>query len=137
MASKVFLDANVILDFTLKRESYPAAKQLMEKIVAGEIYGYISPSIVHISGYWLSKAYGTSKAKELLLTLMADIKVIEIPHEVALLALNSKITDIEDALQYYTALHHQLDAFISRDKNLQKAAIPSLPIYSPEAFLLL
>lgn len=135
MASKVFLDANILLDLTLQRESYPVAKQLMEKVVAGEIYGYISPSIIHISGYWLTKAYGSTKAKELLLTLLIDIKVIEIPHEVSLLALNSKISDIEDALQYYTALHHKLDAFISRDKGLQKAAMPSLPVYTPEDFL--
>lgn len=135
MASKVFLDANIVLDFTLRRESYPVVKQLMEKVIAGEIGACISPSIVHIAGYWLTKAYGSAIAKELLLTLLDDVRVIEIDHDVTLHALNSKIPDIEDALQYYTALHHQLDAFISRDKPLQKAAISSLPVYAPEQFL--
>lgn len=45
------------------------------------------------------------------------------------------MTDIEDALQYYTALHHKIDYFISCDKQLKKAAIPSLPVYLPEEFL--
>jgi hypothetical protein len=45
------------------------------------------------------------------------------------------MTDIEDALQYYTALHHKLDVFISSDKQLQKSAISSLPVYTPEEFL--
>jgi predicted nucleic acid-binding protein len=134
MASKIFLDANILLDFTLKRESYSVVKHLMQRIVTAEVYAYISPSIIHITGYWLTKAYGSAQAKDILLTMLADIQVIEIPHEVCLLALNSKIPDIEDALQYYTALHHKLDAFISRDKQLQKLAIASLPVYTPENF---
>jgi predicted nucleic acid-binding protein len=45
------------------------------------------------------------------------------------------MTDIEDALQYYTAMHHKVDYFISLDKNLIKSAIPVLPILTPEEFL--
>ncbi len=46
------------------------------------------------------------------------------------------MSDIEDALQYYTAMHHKLDYFISRDKGLKKAAIPVLPVCSPEEFIM-
>jgi hypothetical protein len=35
-------------------------------------------------GYWLAKAYGNTKAKELLLTLLADVYVIDINHEITL-----------------------------------------------------
>lgn len=44
--------------------------------------------------------------------------------------LNSRMIDIEDASQYYTALHHKMDVFIRGDKDLKKAAIPSLPVDS-------
>ena len=44
--------------------------------------------------------------------------------------------DIEDALQYYTALHHRLDYFVTRDKGLKKAAIAVLPVCSPEEFIM-
>lgn len=50
-------------------------------------------------------------------------------------AANSQMTDIEDALQYYTAMHHKMDYFISMDKNLIKSAMPNLPVYTPENFL--
>ena len=136
MASKVFLDANILLDFTLKREEYEQSKRIVELAVIGTIQAFISPSIVHIVGYWLTKAYGNAKAKELLLTLMADVTVIDLPHEIVLNALHSKINDLEDALQYYTALHHKLDYFISRDKHLQKQSIPLLPVYTPREFLI-
>jgi predicted nucleic acid-binding protein len=135
MAFRVFLDANILLDFTLKRPEYKSARQLVAWAVEGRIAAFITPSIVHIVAYWLTKAYASESAKKILLTLLADIQVIDIGHETTVNALNSKMTDIEDALQYYTALHHKLDYFISRDKGLQKAAIPLLPVCSPEEFL--
>lgn len=135
MASKVFLDANVLLDFTLKRDNYDTAKQIIQLVVNGELQGFITPSIVHITSYWLTKAYGTEKAKQILLQLLTDIQVIDCNHAVAINALNSKMGDIEDALQYYTALHHKIDFFISEDKNLRKSAIPNLPVYSAKDFL--
>lgn len=135
MASKIFLDANIILDFTLKREAYTIAKKMISLVVEGNCEAFITPAVVHIVGYWLSKAYGVEKAKELLLHLLSDIKVIDISHSVTMNALHSKIRDMEAALQYYTALHHQLDYFISRDKRLQKEGIPALPVYTPEQFL--
>jgi predicted nucleic acid-binding protein len=135
MAFRIFLDANILLDFTLKRDDYGNARKLIEWAVKGRVQGFITPSIVHITGYRLTKAYGHVKAKELLLALLADIQVIDIGHEITINALFSRIADIEDALQYYTALHHKLDYFITRDKVLRKAAIPILPVFSPEEFL--
>ncbi len=135
MALKIFLDATLLLDFTLKRDHYQTSMQIIELAVSGYMQAFITPSIVHITGYWLGKAYGSAKAKELLLYLLADMQVIEISHENTINALHSKINDIEDALQYYTALQHKLDYFISRDKSLQKIEVATLPVYSPEFFL--
>ncbi|MFD2148384.1 type II toxin-antitoxin system VapC family toxin [Mucilaginibacter antarcticus] len=135
MAFKVFLDANVLLDFTLQREKYEVSKSLMQGIINGDFQAFITPSIVHITGYWLTKAYGATKAKEILLNLLTDIKIIDCSHKITVTALSSAMVDIEDALQYYTALDHKLDFFISRDKQLQKVAIPNLPVYLPENFL--
>lgn len=135
MAVKVFLDANVLLDFTLKREHYDESKEIVKLIVDNKIQGFITSSVLHITGYWLSKAYGAVKAKEMLLNLLSDVKLIDISHETGLTALHSKINDIEDALQYYTAIHHKLDYFISRDKQLRKESIPALPVLAPDEFI--
>jgi len=135
MGFKVFLDANVLLDFLLKRERYEDARDIMSLVIEGKVIAFITPGIVHIVGYWLSKAYGAKKAKQLLLNLLDTVRVIDISHELRLLALNSNIDDIEDALQYYTAIHNQLDYFISKDKKNKKSAIPSLPVIDPSQFL--
>lgn len=135
MASKIFLDANILLDFLLKRADYPDAKKVIKLILDKKARGYITPSIVHNTGYWVTKAYGNLKAKELLLALLSDLTVIDCSHQIAVVALNSRIDDIEDALQYFTAIQHKLDIFLSRDKKLQKSAIPSLPVYNIKEFL--
>jgi len=74
----------MLLDFTLKRENYEVSKRIIELAVNGQIQAFITPSIVHIVRYWLAKAYGNTKAKELLLTLLADVYVIDINHEITL-----------------------------------------------------
>ncbi len=135
MAFKVFLDANVLLDFLLQRENADPAKKIIERAVEGKIAACISPSILHIAGYWLSKEYGAAKAKQLLTTLLADVRIIDCDHDTATMALQSAISDIEDALQYFTAINHRLTHFISSDKKLKKAAIPQLPVCTPEEFL--
>jgi len=135
MAFRLFLDTDVLLDFTLKRDAYGDARQLMEWAVKGKVQLFITAGIVQIAGYWLIKAYGPATAKELLSALLADVQVIDIDHEVAVSALHSRINNTEQALQYYAALHHKLDYFISRDKDLDKAASPVLPVCSPEDFI--
>ncbi len=137
MVSKIFLDANVILDFSLKRDNYHSALSIIDKIVNGPIQGFITPSILQISGYWISKQYGVVTAKQILTSLCEDVQVVDCPHNVATQALKSNFTDIEDAIQYYTALEHKLEAFVSRDKQLLKFSMPILPVYNPEEFLAL
>ena len=134
MAVKIFIDANVLLDFTLQREHYEDAKEIMSRVVNNEVQAYITSSVLHIAGYWLSKTYGSAKTKDILLTLLKEIYVIDLPHQIAITALNSRMNDIEDAIQYYAAIHHQIDYFISRDKQLKKDGIAVLPVYSPEEF---
>ncbi|HEV2478018.1 MAG TPA: type II toxin-antitoxin system VapC family toxin [Puia sp.] len=135
MAFRVFLDANILLDFALKRPEYESARKMIGWVVEGRVEAYVTPAIIHMMAYWMTKSYGTEQTKRVLLALLVDIQVIDISHETTISALHSKMNGIEDALQYYTALHYRLDYFISRDKGLQKEAIPILPVYSPEEFL--
>jgi predicted nucleic acid-binding protein len=135
MASKLFLDANFLLDLTLQRAGYSDAREIVKLATAGDIELYTTPAVIHITAYWLAKAYTNKKAKTIIMTLMNDLLVIDCDHETALLALSSTMEDIEDALQYYTALTHEVEIFISSDKQLRKAAIPQLPVLTPAEVL--
>lgn len=135
MAFRILVDANILLDFALKREGYKVSRQLIEWAVKGRVQAFITPAILQLTGYWLTEAYGKDRAKELLLAILSDIQVIDIGHEIVVNALHSKISNMEDALSYYTAMHHKLDYFITRDKRLYEAAISVLPVCTPEEFL--
>lgn len=135
MASKVFLDANMLLDFTLQRPGHEDAKRIIEKGINGEINLVTTPAVLHITSYWLRKAYSASIAKDIILTLLADVHVIDCDHATALMAVSSNIDDIEDALQYYAALKYAVDYFVSSDKKLKRDAIPQLPVHTSQELL--
>ncbi len=135
MASRVFLDANVLLDFILKRNGFEFARHLMERIVDAQHSAFTTPSVIQIAGYWLTKAYGAEMAKTLILTLLENIQIIDTRHEDCLNALLSDFENIEDAVQYFTAIHHKMHYFISGDKAFQRKSNPILPIIDVNQFL--
>lgn len=137
MASRVFFDANILLEHSLGRENFTDVRQLFIFIEEGSLSAFTSTSVIQTCGYLLLKEYGDKITREILLNLLSFITIIDCRHEIVVLALNSSISDPEDAIQYYTALDHKIDYFISLDKNLAKEAIPILPVYSPAVFLAL
>ena len=135
MSNKIYIDANVILDYILDRTEKVNAKIILDEISNGNIRGYISGSIIHILSYFLLRNFGVEKTKEIILTLIEDFEIIDMPKEIVIQALHSNINDIEDALQYYVALNHKLDYFISNDKQLKKVSISSIPVFTTLEFV--
>lgn len=137
MASKIFLDANILLEHSLGRQNFSDVRQIFVLIEGGTLSAFTTTSVIQTCGYLLLKEYGDKITREILLNLLSLITIIDCRHELVVLALNSAISDPEDAIQYYTALDHKIDYFISLDKKLTKEAIPMLPVYSPAVFLAL
>lgn len=135
MAFRVLLDTNIILDFVLQREDYQKACTLIEWATIGKIQAFITPPIVQSLAYFVGREFGSWQTKEILLTLIGDIQVIELGLDDMISALHSPIPDVEQALKYYTALHHKLDYVITRNEELIKSAIPVLPACTPEEFI--
>jgi predicted nucleic acid-binding protein len=135
MASKVFLDANCLLDLILKRAGFQDAADVIQLGINGDIQLCTTPSVIHVTAYYTSKAFNSQHSKLVLLTLLNDVQIIDCDHATAVMAINSGIDDIEDALQYFTALKFGADYFISSDKKLKKAAIPQLPVYTTTELL--
>lgn len=135
MASKIFLDANFLLDLTLKRTGFADASAVIELALEGRVQLFATPSVIHITGYFTKQTYTHQQVKNLLLTLLTDVHVIDCDHATAVTAINSNMEDIEDALQYFTALRHNIEYFISNDKKLKKVALPQLPVYTTAELL--
>lgn len=135
MQKKIFLDANILLDLLLKRDGFETSRQLFDAVITGMVKGYTSVSILHILAYWLQKAYGSATAKKLLLSLSEEITFLDCSHASASQALHTSFSDIEDAIQYQTAIQHKVHFFITRDKGLMRQSDKALPALSPRAFL--
>jgi predicted nucleic acid-binding protein len=135
MGNKIFLDANVLLDHCLQRENYKYSKIIFNKIESGQIRAYINGSIIHILSYILSKVYGSEKTKIILEALIVDLNIVDLPKEIIIQALHSNIEDLEDALQFFSALHYKMDYLITNDNDFIKLSSSSLPIYSTAEYI--
>ena len=60
MAYKIFLDANIVLDLTLKRKEFENVKNIFNNIQKGIFKAYISSSVLHIVSYILNKEQETN-----------------------------------------------------------------------------
>lgn len=135
MAFRILLDTEILLDFTLKRDGYAISRKLMEWAVKGRVQVFVTAAMLQELGIWLKRAYGAVRAKELLLALLSEVQVIETEHTVVVSALHSTMGSIETALPYHAALHHKLDYYISRDKEMKAEATAVLPVCTPEEFV--
>jgi predicted nucleic acid-binding protein len=137
MAFKIFLDANILFDIILTRPKSETARSIFHAGINGGAELYTTPSVLHITAYFTAEKFNQRQTKEILLTLLNDVKIIDCDHNTALMALsNNEIEDTEDALQYFTALKYRMDFFISSDKKLRKAALPQLPVLTADQMLL-
>ena len=73
------------------------------------------------------------KQKELLRKLRIIISVVSVDEKVVDLALNSKFTDFEDGLQYFTARENDIKIILTR--NVKDYKEKDLLIQTPEEYL--
>lgn len=135
MVSKIFVDANCLLDLTLQRTNFEQMEVLMQFAIAGEVRLFTTPAVLHIVSYYTRRSYGKRIAKDIIIALLNDLEIIDCNHDTAVEAANADFEDLEDALQYFTALTHRLNYFVSADKQLRKSAMTHLPVYTSKDLL--
>lgn len=114
---KVFVDTDVILDLLMRREPFQkAAVELFRQIELKSIKGYTSPLVIANLHYLLSKIYNKKKSIELLTELLKIIVITKIDGEtIKLVFEEKKIKDLEDLIQYYSALERDIDFIVTRN----------------------
>jgi predicted nucleic acid-binding protein len=137
MAHKVFFDANIILDFFLKRKgNLDYINQIFRFIDEGKIEPCLSISILQICAYYLERAHGTNLAKQILERILNNFIIITGDKLTVLHALKSDLADIEDAIHYFMALENKMDAILTSDLKFIKHSSPSMPILSAQDLVL-
>lgn len=115
MVPKVFWDTNILVDYLDDRPFDLAATHLIFKSVEeGSFELFVSESVV-CTALYLSALAPASAALSLALFLKVAT-VLPASNAIIEKAFLSPFKDKEDAILYYLAVAHKMDAFITRNK---------------------
>ena len=133
--TNLFLDTDILLDLLLARAPHhlPAA-HLLSLMEAGKIRGYVSPLTVATLHYVLRRATSRPAAIQHVRKLRLIVHIVTLDEQIIDQALSSEVFgDFEDAIQYYAAVSHKMDGFVTRNKRDYRCA--TIPLYTAEEYL--
>ena len=131
---KVFVDTNTLLDVLAQRKPlYKAPAAVWSMAESGRLQAFVSAISFNNIYYVVRKVENKTKADKAL-CLMRDV-FTSVPPDPQILnqAIDSEMNDFEDAIQYFSALHAQVNYLITR--NPDDFPKQPIPIVSPEEFL--
>jgi predicted nucleic acid-binding protein len=131
----ILLDTDVVLDFLLDRKPFSDdTLHILLKCEKKEMNAFVTPVIVANTYYLLRQKASHSYVIEQLKILLKIISVLSMDQKQVLSALDSKFTDFEDALQYFSALQNtKIEAILTRNGKDFKHA--ELPVFTSKEFL--
>lgn len=137
--NSIFLDTDIILDVLAYREPfYQDSAAVLTLIEERHLVGYTSSLIFANLYYILRRLRSREVALASLRKLRTLVTVLPVDVQGIDFALYSAFTDFEDAIQCYTATHHQLGYVITRNiRDYQAADSAKITICAPKEFLAL
>ena len=134
MSSKIFIDSDIILDLLCKRTPYYDFAAEVFTLGDYKKIDLVTTSVVYANVFYiLRKILGIDKAKEYLRKLRIMIGIIPVDEKIVDLALNSKFSDFEDGLQYFTARENGIGILLTR--NTKDYREKDIIIQTPEEFI--
>jgi predicted nucleic acid-binding protein len=134
---KIFLDANILVA-TLNKE-YPLflwSSRLLSLQGKRNIELCTSPLCLAIAYYFAGKKCGEKLAATKINLLCQKISITTVDEKIVHQALHdSRISDFEDGMEYYSALNQQCDFIVT--ENRQDFWFSTIEVLSCEAFLVL
>lgn len=128
---RVLVDTNIILDFLLEREPFlKSTEAFFERIVTGQIMGYVSASSVTDIFYITERqTRDIDKAQRAIALILKLFQICPVDYTTLSTAYNFGLPDFEDAVQVACAIAQQLDAIVTRNaKDFPVATVPVLNV---------
>ena len=118
---KLLIDTNVILDTFLEREPHRKyADVIFDLIGDNKIVGYINTSSVTDIYYVLRKKLSDAESREKIRTLLTLFQTVDVTKTNCFAALDSPISDFEDALVAVCAQGAGVHFVVTRDDEFLK-----------------
>jgi predicted nucleic acid-binding protein len=113
---KVLLDSNILIDVALERQPhFDASEEILALAEQNRIEGYISASTFSDLYYIIRKNKGRNATLQFLKQIVGFCPIATVDQAVIAMALTVNFKDFEDAIQYSTAITHQMDAIVTRN----------------------
>ncbi|OXG07768.1 putative nucleic acid-binding protein [Flavobacterium araucananum] len=130
----LFLDTNVLIDLIDKREPFFNDIAVIATMAENKELKLAASSLSFVNiVYVVSKSVEEKTVLEALKKLRIICDVSTIDEIVIDKSLISKFDDFEDAVQYFSALHHKCEFIITRNKKDFKNS--EIPVLTPSEFL--
>lgn len=126
MASRLFIDSDVVIDVFMDREPHlNAASELFQLNELEEIKLYLSAMSINNIYYVVRKYLGHKKTLEIIEELTEITEIIGTTKQEIIQALKNDFKDFEDSIQYSSALTVEgIEAIITRNiKDYRNAGI--------------
>ena len=131
---QVLFDSDVLIDVLAQRQPFvTASAQALNRVTQPEVQGFVSGHAVTNIFYILRRQVGSETARELLSRLLQHLQVASVTDEVIRAALQSSMTDFEDAVTSEAANAAGVEVIVTR--NTPDFAASAIPTVLPEEFL--
>lgn len=131
---RILLDTDVLLDVLAQRQPFViASSQVLNMVIQPQVQGYVSGHAVTNIFYILRRQVGTVTARNLISRLLEHLQIANVTSEVIRAALESKMTDFENAVTSEAAKAAGVEVIVTR--NISDFVESTIPAVSPEIFL--
>lgn len=133
--SRLLVDTNIVIDLLSKRDKfYDEAADLFSRADKKELELTISSLTFANTNYILSKLKSAKEAREILRKFKVLVELLSLDDKITELALSdNNFPDLEDGLQYYSAIENQVEIIITRNKKDFKNS--KIPVLTAKEFL--
>ncbi|MFN4886055.1 MAG: type II toxin-antitoxin system VapC family toxin [Bacteroidota bacterium] len=133
---RLFVDSDVILDLILQREDhFEFAQNLFVQYQHKKCTLYTSSIIIANLHFIIRKVHDVKIANSSILFVNKHFKIIDASNDDIENTLQSKFSDFEDGVQYFSAMRSKkIDALVTRNVKDYNHAL--LPVFTPKQWCL-
>ena len=133
----VQVDTNLFEDVFRKRQGWQASSAVISLVKKGVVSGCVSAWTAATIYYFRRQSGMTDLlARQRTVEILKGFVILDLTAQVTERALSDRLfSGFEDALQFYTALEHKVDAFVTRNTRHFQVMKGKIILLTPEEFL--
>lgn len=129
---RIAFDTNILLDAILNRPGRMDSLKLIMAAAEDQIAGIVSANSITDLYYLARKGIGDQGAREAVADILSIFDIASVDGDACAMALNTPMSDYEDAVLAVCAAKEEADYIVTNDKRFLKSESPVPPIASAD-----